>query len=160
LDLVAETDDQWIEATLTAGQLVVRLDPRTGANRAKVTVRDRTSGTTVAVRFLVHVLPALTPEAPTDPRLFDASAGGRQTEPVGPPKGPVATVPVPPSYAPGAGAPRLQPGRKMVVAAVALLRVAVLCVGLVVVRLVNRAPTAPPSRSALAPPSTTSRPVR
>jgi hypothetical protein len=39
LDLVAEADHQWIEATLADRQLVVRLDPRTGTNRAKVTVR-------------------------------------------------------------------------------------------------------------------------
>jgi hypothetical protein len=87
LDLVAETEDEWIEATLTAGQLVVGIHPRTGANRAKVTVRDRTSGTTAAVRFLVHVLPALTPEAPTDPRLLELSRDERQAESVGPPKG-------------------------------------------------------------------------
>jgi hypothetical protein len=193
LDLVAETDDEWIEAILSTSQLVVRLRPRTGANRAKVTVRDRTSGTTAAVRFLVRVLPALTPEAPTDPRLFDAPTSGRPTEPAGPPKGLVATVPAPPTYAgpatpayadparppghtgppippasprtsqpyrppppppppppvrpnfaPGEGGPRSQPRRKVVVAAVALLGVAAaICVGLVIVRLVNRTASCP-----------------
>ena len=92
LDLVAEADDQWIEATLADGQLVVRLDPRAGTNRAKVTVRDRTSGTTAAVRFVVHVLPAPSPVALTDPHLLDTSTDKRPAQPVRQPKGPVATA--------------------------------------------------------------------
>jgi hypothetical protein len=176
LDLVAEADDQWIEATLADGQLVVRLDPRTGTNRAKVTVRDRISGTTAAVRFVVHVLPAVSPEALTDPHLLDTSPGKRPAEPAGQSKGPVAPVlpasayaafPTPPAqprtsqlyrtppppppplvrpphYAPGAGAPRSQPRRKVLVAAVALLfAAAAICVGLVAVRFTNRTAACP-----------------
>jgi hypothetical protein len=162
LDLVTETDDDWIDATVVGDQLIVGLHPRIGVNRAKVTVRDWISGTSTAVRFLVQVLPSASPVVPTGPAIA-AAATERPTHPEPQPKGPDSTSapqravtsagsppthtepakwpppPNPPGIdASGAGAPRSRPRRKVVVAAVALLGVAAaICIGLVVAQVAN-----------------------
>jgi hypothetical protein len=55
LDLVARSDDQWLEATVTAAGLTVALRPRVGRNRGKILIRDRNSSTAQVLRVEVFV---------------------------------------------------------------------------------------------------------
>jgi hypothetical protein len=55
LDLVARSDDQWLETTVTAAGLTVALRPRIGRNRGKILVRDRNSRTAQVLRVEVFV---------------------------------------------------------------------------------------------------------
>src|SRR5919197_667576 len=55
LDLVARTDDDWLQATVSTDGVVVTLRPRPGRNRGKVTVRDRNSSSAQVLRVEAHV---------------------------------------------------------------------------------------------------------
>jgi hypothetical protein len=55
LDLVARTDDDWLQATVSTDGVIVMLRPRPGRNRGKVTVRDRNSSSAQVLRVEAHV---------------------------------------------------------------------------------------------------------
>jgi tetratricopeptide (TPR) repeat protein len=89
-------------------------------------------------QYAQPVPPPSADTAPTTPAPPGMSQPDRTPPP--PPPPPVR----PPSYPAGAGAPRSQPRRKVLVAAVALLAVvAAISVGLVVVHLTHRTPACP-----------------
>lgn len=100
-ELSVDTPDDWIEAWISAGTLVLRFRPRVGINRGKVTVRDTNSATTATVRIAIHVLPPRTTARGTDEpwtapplTLSPQPAGSKAADPT--PK----TIPTAPSEPP------------------------------------------------------------
>jgi hypothetical protein len=68
IDCYAETSADWIRADVHDRRIVIDLRPREGPNRAKIVVRDRTSGYAQVLRVEAHVLhrPVAMPAAGTE----------------------------------------------------------------------------------------------
>jgi Caspase domain len=65
LDLVARTDNDWLETTVSEDKVTVVLRPRPGPNRGKVIVRDRNSRSAQVLRVEAHARSAAAPAAAT-----------------------------------------------------------------------------------------------
>lgn len=85
IELTADTDDEWLQPTVSARGVIVGLRPHLGRNRGKITVRDKRSGSAQVLRVEVHVRPATVPTPPKDP-----------TPPPQDPTPPPQTPPMPP----------------------------------------------------------------
>ncbi len=72
LDLVARTEDDWLQATVSTDGVIVVLRPRLGRNRGKITIRDRASGSAQVLRVEAHV--RLGSMAPTNTKSGPAPA--------------------------------------------------------------------------------------